>query len=65
MEAHFPGSSKVERKFKLELIELLPEATTPILSGVTATAYTVVHPRPNMSMGTVFGPSVRLRLITS
>jgi ribonuclease BN (tRNA processing enzyme) len=50
MEAHFPGSSKVERKFKIELIELLPEATTPILSGVTATAYTVLHPSGTPSL---------------
>jgi ribonuclease BN (tRNA processing enzyme) len=44
MEAHFPGSSKVERKFKVQLIEFLPEAVTPIVAGVTAIAYTVDHP---------------------
>jgi ribonuclease BN (tRNA processing enzyme) len=50
MEAHFPGSSKVERKFEIELIELLPGAATPILPDVTATGYTVVHPSGTPSL---------------
>jgi len=55
MEAHFPGSSKVQRKFSIDLIELIPEAPTTVgTEGLTVTAYTVMHPS-----GT---PSFALRL---
>jgi ribonuclease BN (tRNA processing enzyme) len=45
MEAHFPGSSKVKRKFKVELIELVPETSTLLGSEpIRVTAYVVAHP---------------------
>ena len=50
MEAHFPGSSTIERKFKVDLVELLPESTTPIMAGVNTTAFTVVHPSGTPSL---------------
>jgi ribonuclease BN (tRNA processing enzyme) len=51
MEAHFPGSSKVERKFEVDLIELVPEVPTPLgAEGISATAYTVVHPSGTPSL---------------
>jgi ribonuclease BN (tRNA processing enzyme) len=54
--AHFPGSSKVERKFSIDLIELMPGAPTTICAdGLNVTAHTVVHPS-----GT---PSLALRLV--
>jgi ribonuclease BN (tRNA processing enzyme) len=55
MEAHFPGSSAVQRKFEIRLIELAPGDKTPLdASGASVTAFTVVHPS-----GT---PSLALRL---
>jgi ribonuclease BN (tRNA processing enzyme) len=45
MEAMFPGSSQVERKFSIELVEFNPE--TPIVvggGGPQVTAYVVEHP---------------------
>jgi ribonuclease BN (tRNA processing enzyme) len=51
MEALFPGSSKVERKFPIELIELLPE--TPAKAGtedLCVTGYPVVHPSGSPSL---------------
>jgi ribonuclease BN (tRNA processing enzyme) len=43
MEAMFPGSSAVERKFALRLVEL--EAATPTqINGVEATGFPVSHP---------------------
>lgn len=51
MEAHFPGSSKVERKFKIEVIELAAETATPVgEDGVHVTAYTVLHPSGTPSL---------------
>jgi ribonuclease BN (tRNA processing enzyme) len=50
MEAHFPGSSRVERKFKVELIEFQPGAPMAILPEVTATAYMVLHPSGTPSL---------------
>ncbi|ACL60939.1 MBL fold metallo-hydrolase [Methylobacterium nodulans] len=43
MEAMFPGSSTVERRFDLRLIELGPEMPTEV-DGVTVTAFPVRHP---------------------
>jgi ribonuclease BN (tRNA processing enzyme) len=58
MEAHFPGSSKVKRKFPIEIVELAPEARTDIAAGLaTVTGYEVVHPS-----GT---PSLALRVESS
>ncbi len=53
MEAMFPGSSTVERRFDLKLIELLPQTPSEI-NGVRVTAFPVRHPS-----GT---PSFALRL---
>ena len=53
MEAMFPGSSAVERKFALRLIELPPESPVEI-NGVRGTAFPVRHPSG--------GPSYALRL---
>jgi len=43
MESCFPGSSTIERKFALELIELAPE-TRATVNGVALTPYVVSHP---------------------
>ena len=43
MEAMFPGSSTVARKFELRLIEVQAEADTEI-DGVTVVAFVVRHP---------------------
>ncbi len=51
MESLFPGSSKVERKFPIQLIELVPEAHTPIdPAGISVTAYRAVHPSGTPSL---------------
>jgi ribonuclease BN (tRNA processing enzyme) len=51
MEAHFPGSSKIERKFPIKLVELIPGAETRVGPGdVSVTAYTVSHPSGNPSL---------------
>jgi ribonuclease BN (tRNA processing enzyme) len=51
MEAHFPGSSSVERKFPIELIELLPEVPVEVGSpGASVTAYTALHPSGTPSL---------------
>jgi ribonuclease BN (tRNA processing enzyme) len=53
MEAMFPGSSTVERRFALHLVEIAPE--TPIeVNRVVLTAFPVRHPAG--------GPSFALRL---
>lgn len=45
MEAHFPGSSQVQRKFSVEVVELAPgKATTAGTDGPVVTAYEVIHP---------------------
>ena len=45
MEAHFPGASAVQRKFPLEIQELVPEVRAHIgLADVNATGYVVAHP---------------------
>lgn len=54
MEAMFPGSSTVERKFALHCIEVEPDETTEI-NDVTVTAFPVRHPSG--------GPSYALRLV--
>jgi ribonuclease BN (tRNA processing enzyme) len=43
MEAMFPGSAKVERRFPVQVVELAPE-TPMILNGVTVTPFEVPHP---------------------
>ncbi len=43
MEALFPGSSRVERKFVIETSELEP-GTPAVINGVLVTPYLVVHP---------------------
>ncbi|HEY6336022.1 MAG TPA: MBL fold metallo-hydrolase [Alphaproteobacteria bacterium] len=43
MEVFFPGSSKIERKFALEIVELTPGARA-LVKGVGATPYEVKHP---------------------
>jgi ribonuclease BN (tRNA processing enzyme) len=51
MEAHYPGSSKIERKFPIELIELAPE--TPARFGtleLTVTGFAVLHPSGTPSL---------------
>jgi len=50
MEAHFRGSWSAERRFRLNLVEMHPDTTTPISPGVTATAFTVVHPSGSPSL---------------
>ena len=42
MEALFPGSAAIERKFPVELVELAPEQRR-VIGGVTATPYPVRH----------------------
>jgi len=43
MEAMFPGSSNVERRFALELVELQPEVAL-VVNGVEVTPFPVRHP---------------------
>lgn len=50
MEAHFPGSSRVERKFPIELIELTPEQETALAADLAVTAYPVAHPSGTPSL---------------
>ncbi len=51
MEAHFPGSANVERKFSIELIELPPEVPTNVgMAGVCVTGYVVMHPSGSPSL---------------
>jgi ribonuclease BN (tRNA processing enzyme) len=51
MEAQFPGSSKIERKFAIELIELAPEIETRAgPPGLTVTGYLVQHPSGTPSL---------------
>jgi len=51
MEAHFPGSSKVERKFPINLVELVPGQPTNIAAAdLTVTGYAVLHPSGSPSL---------------
>jgi ribonuclease BN (tRNA processing enzyme) len=51
MDAMFPGSSQVERKFAIELVELKPEVPAMAGSrGPTVTGYPVVHPSGTPSL---------------
>ncbi|MRG57811.1 MBL fold metallo-hydrolase [Phyllobacterium sp. SYP-B3895] len=51
MEAHFPGSTKAERKFPVELIELPHESPVDLGStGVRVTGYLVMHPSGTPSL---------------
>jgi ribonuclease BN (tRNA processing enzyme) len=57
MEAHFPGSSKVKRKFPIDIVELTPEIPADVAAGLARlTGYEVIHPS-----GT---PSLALRVET-
>lgn len=53
MEAMFPGSSKIERKFAVRLVEIEPETPTDV-NGVEVQAFPVRHPSGS--------PSFALRL---
>jgi ribonuclease BN (tRNA processing enzyme) len=45
MEAHFPGSSKVDRQFPIELIEISPSRPVDVGStGVCVSGFVVSHP---------------------
>ncbi len=45
MEAHYPGSSKVKRKFPIGIVELTSEVPANIAAGLASvTGYEVVHP---------------------
>jgi ribonuclease BN (tRNA processing enzyme) len=51
MEAHFPGSSKVKRKFPIEIAELTPEVQADIAAGLAlVTGYEAVHPSGTPSL---------------
>jgi ribonuclease BN (tRNA processing enzyme) len=51
MEAQFPGSSTIERKFPIELIELAPETGTQVgFPDLTVTGYPVRHPSGTPSL---------------
>jgi ribonuclease BN (tRNA processing enzyme) len=51
MEAHFPGSTKVERKFPIELIEISPEYPVDVgATGVRVSGYAVMHPSGTPSL---------------
>ncbi len=43
MEVLFPGSSRIERQFAVEIVELEPEEPQDVL-GITVTPYSVKHP---------------------
>mgnify|MGYP001172912551 CR=1 FL=1 len=52
MEACFPGSSKVQRRFPVEIVEIEPSAPTRIPQGdLGVTGYLVEHPSGTPSMG--------------
>lgn len=44
MESLFPGSSNAQRKFDVEVIELIPGRESTPLAGVNVTGYEVRHP---------------------
>jgi ribonuclease BN (tRNA processing enzyme) len=51
MEAHFPGSTKVKRKFPIELIELQPDRPIDVGAiGVRVSGYVVIHPSETPSL---------------
>ena len=51
MEAHFPGSTKVERKFPVELIEISPGRPVDVGStGVCVSGFVVSHPSGTPSL---------------
>jgi ribonuclease BN (tRNA processing enzyme) len=52
MEACFPGSASVDRRFSVEVIEIEPDTPTPV-HGVQATlnGYLVTHPSGSPSLG--------------
>jgi ribonuclease BN (tRNA processing enzyme) len=51
MEAHFPGSTKVARKFPIELIEIQPERPVYVGSiGVRVSGFAVAHPSGALSL---------------
>jgi ribonuclease BN (tRNA processing enzyme) len=50
MEAHFPGSSSIARKFPVEIIEIEPDVATPISTGLQVTGVGVVHPSGTPSL---------------
>jgi ribonuclease BN (tRNA processing enzyme) len=51
MEAHFPGSTKVERKFPIEIIEMQPERLVDVGTiGVCVSGYVVMHPSGTPSL---------------
>jgi ribonuclease BN (tRNA processing enzyme) len=51
MEAHFPGSTKVERKFPIKLVEISPEHPVDVGStGVRVSGYAVMHPSGTPSL---------------
>src|SRR6266404_4850078 len=53
MEAHFPGSTNVERKFPVELIEISPDRPVDVGStGVCVSGFVVSHPSgtPSLSL---------------
>jgi ribonuclease BN (tRNA processing enzyme) len=50
MEAHFPGSTNIERKFPVELIEIEPDLATRISPGLQVTGFGVVHPSGTPSL---------------
>jgi ribonuclease BN (tRNA processing enzyme) len=51
-EACFPGSSRVERKFAVEFVEIEPSAPAQVAAvGAEVTGYLVKHPSETPSMG--------------
>ena len=50
MEAHFPGSSKIKRKFNVDVIELVPQESTTVSAGARVTSYIVNHPSGTPSL---------------
>src|SRR5215472_17426543 len=52
MEACFPGSSKIERKFRIDTIEINPEETICVPGAeMEVTGYLVRHPSGSPAMG--------------
>ena len=50
MEAHFPGSTNVERKFPVELIEIEPDVAARISTELQVKGFAVVHPSGTPSL---------------
>lgn len=50
MEAHFPGSTNIARKFPVQIVEIEPDLATRIDADLQVTGFSVVHPSGTPSL---------------